>query len=596
MTLQRSDKEKLIDSLLESLHYGKEKEDTAIIRHLSVVFKIPKKEKLRDYLVEAVDFSELFSEVLKLVEPFAQMMNEVYGFLSDQRKTARSLEHVIVGENIQEKISFDLETFPQMYRPVIQRVEGYLRSYHLNKVLNSNISPLFLTEGLLGDKYCNDKFYQKTTTCQRCGVEMRMRFERVFQQLAQMVEIIPEKEKDKIPYRWYCRYFEEANELFHTGRHRGEYCRGYDRWSELLDGIDRRIDLVSKIQPGFYDIEVLVRFFELPFWKERNRLYEVWTLIHYVHLLKKMANLSRAVFELNIKDSQWYLMYGDAREPVAWIRGKHFKIEIWYQHKLKVGLKMFPDVPVEPEMLLIYHRDDGGSEPLVLIECKERKDYDIREVMKLSAFYRDQVSTALNIFCNYFDYSLPKAFIKSSDIPRVMLCSQFRPGSESVAETDREFVQLVSKKLDPFLSVLVDVSASMRGKDLTFVYQRLDSYLSQLSGTKSLSGVFAECVMLCDYNELIQKLRYLPNDGNGTQLKRSLNALFRELQKNDAGLVRTNIYIITDLDFGDEDWNWLKNMHLDTIYSITFVARRTWVSDVIKRQAESLERIKVKLF
>ncbi len=118
MSLQRVDKEALVDSLLESLHYGKVKEDTAIIEHLFVVFKIPTKKKLRNYLVEVVDFSELFSEVLKLVEPFAQMMNEIYGFLAEQRKTARSLEHVIVGENIQDKISFDLEAFPQLYQPV----------------------------------------------------------------------------------------------------------------------------------------------------------------------------------------------------------------------------------------------------------------------------------------------------------------------------------------------------------------------------------------------------------------------------------------------------------------------------------------------
>jgi len=421
-----------------------------------------------------------------------------------------------------------------------------------------------------------------------------MRFERVFQQLAQMIEIIPEEVKNKGPYQWHCKYYEEANKSFHTGTHWSGSCWGYDRWSERLDEIERRIDLVSKKQPGFYDLEVLIRFFELPFWKERNRLYEVWTLIHFVQLLRKVTNLREAIFELNVKDGRWYLMYGDARVPIAWIRGKHFEIEIWYQHKLKTGLKMFPDFPVEPEMLLIYHYD-GSSEPLALIECKERKDYDIREAMRLATFYRAQVSAELNIFCNYYDYSV-KVFQSSNDKPRIILCSQFRPGSESVAEVDHEFVQLVNKKLDPLHSVLVDVSTSMRGKDLKFVYQRLDTYLSQLPGTKSLSGIFAEQVVLCDYSELIQKLRYPPNGGNGTRLKRALNTVLHELQKNNADLVVTDFYIITDLDLGDEDWNWLKSMDLDTSYSITFIARKAWVSDHSKRRAESLARIKVKLF
>ncbi len=167
MSGRSPDKKKLVDSLLESLHYGKAKEDTTIIEQLCIIFNVPNRKKLRDHLIKVVDFSELFAELLRLAEPFTQMMNEIYGFLSAQRKTARSLEHLIVGENIQNKVSFDLEAFPQLYQPVIQQIEGYLRVYSLDKLLNGDISPLERAEVLLGCGHCTDLHYQKTARAGR---------------------------------------------------------------------------------------------------------------------------------------------------------------------------------------------------------------------------------------------------------------------------------------------------------------------------------------------------------------------------------------------------------------------------------------------
>src|SRR5258708_10035577 len=322
MPQQQSDQEKLVDSLLESLEYGKQKEDTAIIQHLCKTFKVPSKRMLQEYLIKKVDFSELFVVLLRLTEPFARMMNDIYVFLAAQRKTARTLEHLVVGENIKDKISFDLEAFPQRYQPTIQQIEGYLQIISLDKVLNDNISPLFLTEGLLGCGFCTDIHYQKTLACIKCGTEMQLRFKKEFQQLEGMISIIPEDVKLQRPYSYLCGYFETANERLRTGTHRDGSCSGYHHWRETLDEVERRIDLVSEKRVHKYDVTVLLRFFELPFWKRRHRLYEIWTLTHFLHLLRGVT------FDLNIKNGQWHLMYGDAREPIAWVYGQGVKIEV----------------------------------------------------------------------------------------------------------------------------------------------------------------------------------------------------------------------------------------------------------------------------
>ena len=133
MATYKSEKEHLVDVLLETLEYQKPKEIVAITKHLRSIFRIPTEKELRDHLLTEVDFSELFVELLKIAEPFVQMINEIYAFLAEQRKTARALEHLIVGENIQNSISFDLQDFPHIYQPILQQIEGYLLKYNPRK-------------------------------------------------------------------------------------------------------------------------------------------------------------------------------------------------------------------------------------------------------------------------------------------------------------------------------------------------------------------------------------------------------------------------------------------------------------------------------
>jgi len=588
MSHEELNKEKLVDSLLKSLHYGdKKKQDTAIIEQLRSVFNIQEEAELRTHLIEAVDFSELFAELLRLTEPFARMMNEIYEFLAGQRTTARSLQHLIVGESINDSISFDLEAFPHFYRPIIQQIEDYLRIYDMDKVNDRSISPLPLTEYLLGCGHCTAPHYQKTQKCQECGFEMRLRFEKVFRRFEEMIGLLPDWARDN--YEHCIDYFKKGKERFRTGTHWDYPCKGYEYWTQALDEIERRFDLVSEKRLGTYDVTVLLRFFELPFWKERNRLYEVWTLIHFVHLLRGVT------FDLNIKDGQWHLIYGDSKQPVAWAHGHEFEIEIWYQHKLKTGLKMVENAPVEPEMLLIYRKHSSPPEPLVLIECKERKNYDVREIYKLSAFYRSQVGTALNIFCNYYDYSPATGVKISSDIPTIIFCDRFRPGGHTVTEVDQEFIKLMNEKLGVFLqTVLVDVSGSMRGLDVEAVYHELDKRLSSLPGSKTICGIFADDVKFYEYDKLVNILSNPPADiGGGTQFSIALSQLRDKLQKNNPETAVINFYIITDVDFRTSDWEWLKRIDADASYNITLIARENWLNNSSQKQVKEFNRIKI---
>jgi hypothetical protein len=582
MQPEENDQSKLVDYLLESLHYQTPKEDTAITENLRTKFGIPPGNDLRGELIR-VDFSDLFAELLIIVEPFAQMMNEVYCFLAKRKTTARSPQRLIVGESVSRKLSFDLNAFPKIYQPVIQKIEGYLQVYDLPKVLNCNISPLLLTEGLLGSGHCNDPDFQRTGECQLFGEETVRRFKAVFQRLKEIIVLIPDETKKQPPYEYQCRYAEESERSFREGKHWNDRCYGCQHWQEYLTEIERRFELVSKKRLEKYDIEVFHRFFNLPFWKERNRLYEIWTLTHFLHLLRGVT------IDLNLKNDEWHLIYSDAREPVCWIRGHNFEIEIWYQHKLKAGLGAFESAPVEPEMLLNYRGIDGNREPFILIECKERMNYDVREIYKLSTFYRSQVGASLSFFCNYYEYSPAVGMKLSKDDPPIILCDHFQPGSSILAQVDQKFIELVNSKLGVFLqTLLVDVSGSMQGKDIAGVFKELVGKLSSLPGSKTLSGIFADTVRFFELDEFERTVKQSLVIGGGTKFETALRQLEGQLRKDHPENAIINFFVITDVDFGNEDWKWLHEVEISGNLNITFVSRQSWLSE------DSIERLKEK--
>ena len=401
--------------------------------------------------------------------------------------------------------------------------------------------------------------------------------------------MLSDEEKLQDPFNRLCNYFDTANKHFSTGTHWKSPCRGYAEWDYTLREIERRIKQVSQKYKGTYDTEVLVKFFELPFWKQQSRLYEIWTLIHFIKLLKGTS------FDLNIKNNQWLLMYGEASEPVAWIRGYRFEIEVHYQYRLKTGLKAFQDDPIEPEMLFILRNEDRTSEVLALIECKARKDYTAREIKKNATFYRSQSGANLNIFCNYYDYTPSLSLEVSSDTPVIIVCGQFRPGCSTMADVDNEFVKTINNKIGIFLqAVLIDISGSMAGNDVKAVYRDLHTRLASLHGSKSRGGIFANQVKLYDYDMLINALQSTPSVGGGTDLKPALIALQDDLLKNTPHLKVVNYYVITDIEFGEEDWQWLKSVDADRSYTITFVAKKEWVNDDTRKLVDNtFRRVKI---
>ena len=153
-------KEQLVDGLLTSLYYGNtKKEDRNLIEQIRMLFDVPSDADLRDYLVKSVNFSRLFAALTQLIEPFAQMLNEIYTFLANYKSSAQTAENhsarhqelrrLIVSEGVDKDLQFDLDSFPTVQKPILQRVQVSAPRFDHELKLNHNCSPLFLAESLL---------------------------------------------------------------------------------------------------------------------------------------------------------------------------------------------------------------------------------------------------------------------------------------------------------------------------------------------------------------------------------------------------------------------------------------------------------------
>ena len=585
--------EEMIDAFLESLHYNNPaKEDVAMLQHIRSHLQVDNSVNLRNYLLHQIDFSTLFALLFQILEPFVQMLQEIYQFLSSQQTTARALQKIIVGEDMVNRVPFELNTFPYIYKAFLKEVDDIICEFDNDKMLDFDYSPLCYTEHLMGCGYCTDPNYPKIGRCLNCGVMSHVQISHIFAQMSQLIDYINktswparyQNPEDRRRINVWIDYFNQAKEMLDAGRHSASPCPGCEYWQGIWKQIENRFEAIIVKRIGSNKINVFARFFTLPFWRERDRLYEVWVLVHFISLLQDQG----MPVELFVKQKEWRLSYNNASKPVAQIRGSDFMLEVWYQHKIKEDLQKFEDEPIEPDLLFLLRRARKRKlEPLILIECKERKDFSDREMKIWAAFCEVQYKAKLNIFCNYLDYKSQKSIQLYRGMPLDIFCAQFRPSSSVVEMIDKEFLAFLQDQIKSFYPVtLFDLSGSMLGKDVELVYQDLNHKFASSSVKLSKFGIFAKKSYLYSIDQILSKVSNPPQDlGGETYLQEAIERLNQEIQPGLSSLQQPHWYVITDMAFGQEDWQWLENVEKSKDHHITFIVQKSWI------EAEDLTRI-----
>jgi hypothetical protein len=453
-------KEQLVDGLLKSLYYrNTKKEDRNLIEQIRMLFDVPADTDLRDYLVKSVNFSRLFAALTQLIEPFAQMLNEIYTFLANYKSSAQTAENhgakhqelrqLIISEGVVKDLQFDLDTFPTVQKSILQRVQvSAARFDHVLK-LNHNCSPIFLAESLLDFGYHEHDARAHRPSCRICEEAFKKSFEYIFLQMRVLVDSISDDDLSALydhlrPLALESLHdFKISDRRFQAGIHAAESCPGYDDWKQILHKFLGRFERITTEETWFEEAEAFLRFFALPFWEKRSQLYEVWTLIHFLSLLGD-------TLVLNIREGMWQLMYARSEEPIAWIRTDSYELEVWFQRSQEG--KTYADTHVMPDMMVMGRSLKRGMqpEPLVLIECKEREGESLSDMQKLASHYRNQVRAKRYIYCNYLRYSQTvgcRVYRKRSEI----VCDGFRPGEPQVAAVDKMFTRFVHHRIKQYM-------------------------------------------------------------------------------------------------------------------------------------------------
>jgi hypothetical protein len=90
---------------------------------------------------------------------------------------------------------------------------------------------------------------------------------------------------------------------------------------------------------------------------------------------------------------------------------------------------------------------------------------------------------------------------------------------------------------------------------------------------------------LYSIDQISSKVSNPPQDlGEEAYLQKSIEQLIQEIQPVLNSLQQLHWYVITDMVFDEEDWQWLENAEKNKDHHITFIVQKDWI------EAENLTR------
>jgi hypothetical protein len=228
------------------------------------------------------------------------------------------------------------------------------------------------------------------------------------------------------------------------------------RWARRAKALEMLRDLPRAPTFKNEEKETLVEVFrtvlDLPLWKHRWYIYEVWTAFRILGTLKDFS----PVLDTN------------AEGQLALIRGRSTRVAKFEdEHGASYVLAAQKQTPVvyagrvgiSPDYRVIREHDDAT---LLIVECKQRVFFAGQAAEENMAVYEAGAPTSLlNLFVNY-DSPGPPARVP----PRTRLLEAFRPGqTPKLEDFDRLVLQaLVGGEVRPPrpVVVLLDISGSMK--------------------------------------------------------------------------------------------------------------------------------------
>lgn len=536
----------IYEKLLRCLEYGRKKEEKSLVELLRTSFGAGLSDDLVEHLVDVATPEKVFSILVRALEPWALMLDDIYSFLSTHATSVTGKADVFCLKHADLDVEFDLRHFPKQLTHAIVSSDRQICRLDLAATAN-----LIVDVPLAGDYRLDVNAAHNLATgvatgiCENWlvdGAPLSRRdaalAEQVIGVARRVLRAVDGDAASELDLRLLTRI---ANSVPSIGSPadgaRALAHEPFDLAAQaVLEAADAALDCITE------PVDLLEQVIDevmLPFWRHRWRLYEVWALV----MLLRSVPADASVALSNVVDRpdepgavDWILPHGKASNAVAAIKGGTRELQVWFQYESEV-----PGGHIEPDIRVRY-----GEADVFVFELKDRRSGSLAAARRVATTYARGTPAAVVWLTNYMRFGgergKPRPTVggvrerRSVDGTDVWIADELRPG-----DVPREFEESfhgVLRSLIGGWSLLVDVSGSM--------YQRgLDDEIRALveeHGLPSVAHVFTATLARLPESKLLNPFE-IEMAERTTDLARAVDEADDLVSPGDTRLV-----VITDAD------------------------------------------------
>ncbi|WP_327094696.1 hypothetical protein OIE68_31990 [Nocardia vinacea] len=494
-----------IDDILEALELGGAAGEKELEGELRAAFGIADDQDLRQALADTAP-ALVLAAVATAAAPVATMIRELYEWLGQLAGTKSTANlSVSVSDDQMNEMKLDLEQYAAYERAIIEDV---LEAEFIPSRLPPR-TPLVNCHDAHFPPTCfgrNDDPSAETKRCRSCEAGVAEKFERLERGLdivARVMTATPSPSAEgprRSPRRstdaeWFLRRLPDIlpEVRQRTGKRDGcsysnDFVAHYIR--DGLTDLEACFEIVS--------VQQLRKFFDLPYWKKRWQIYEIWV----VRIVMDSYGTRR--WSPRLTGTDWDLKAGSVN-PLAIatsLLGDGRELRFYYQHQSTPPASLVAGVGDRPEILVTIAEDPAqGAEPgakeekvLIAVEAKARLRYGLQD-MKSSTIALIEWQPHRVLGASYFSLTSDTDNLHTQTMNgcEIALAERLRPGSQSASKTagwlKACWRDLVAQRIG---IVAVDISGSMKPGAAA---QRIDM-IGKASGIEGLD-------LITDFDQLL---------------------------------------------------------------------------------------------
>ena len=247
-----------------------------------------------------------------------------------------------------------------------------------------------------------------------------------------------------------------------------------DERKQAVDTLERILDALAVVQDMKDWRDSVEEWLELPYWKKRWQVYEVWV----IGLILRSVLMAGGTLNPD-PNGQLVLRTGASSEPLAKLRlNAKCQMEVWCEFPLPSvsNPKFRPDI-------VIVLRSGIGQIPLHFVECKQRASEGLSRILKDACKYIGFMPIGSDHLLVNYDKWDASPLKKVSEGRSILAVGEMRPDGVGLAPIEQFLTRMFG--IVHLWVILVDTTGSMRERIPQIAYS-IRRFKSHLVGENSM--------------------------------------------------------------------------------------------------------------